>query len=147
VLFMNFCSLLKPLGLSVLGLLLLVMLFPGPGFSETPSQVVLTVDDDGVQRVTIQMESYAFTPSDIIIQANKPVSIRLENHSFLIPHNFVIENPVMGLHHEVDVSAGDSVNLQLLLTTPGHYTFYCDKQLLFFPSHRKEGMEGQLEVR
>ena len=28
------------------------------------------------------------------------------------------------------------------MTKPGTYSFYCDKQLLFFPNHREEGMEG-----
>ena len=45
------------------------------------------------------------------------------------------------------VSASTTVNLQLVLTTPGTYLFYCDKQLLFFPSHRDEGMQGYLKVR
>jgi len=117
------------------------------GFAETSPPISLVPDEDGVQRITIVMESYSFSPNDIIIQADTPVSIRLENHSFLIPHNFVIDNPAMGLHHEIEISAGESVNLQLFLTTPGTYTFYCDKQFLFFPMHRDEGMEGHLEVR
>ncbi len=29
---------------------------------------------------------------------------------------------------------------------PGAYPFYCDKKLLFFPSHRERGMEGVIEV-
>jgi len=125
----------------------LVLVMLSSGFGEASPPVTLTPDEDGVQRVTIKMDSYSFSPNEIIVQANKPVSIRLENHSFLTPHNFVIDNPDMDLHHEIDVSAGDSVNIQFLLTTPGTYTFYCDKQLLFFPSHREEGMVGHLEVR
>ena len=129
------------------GGLFLLSLVAEAGVAELGPPVTLTPDQDGVQRITIVMESYNFSPDNIIIQANKPVSIQLENQSFLIPHNFVIDNPDKGLHQEIDVSAGDSVNLQLLLTTPGTYTFYCDKQLLFFPSHREEGMEGRLEVQ
>jgi hypothetical protein len=30
---------------------------------------------------------------------------------------------------------------------PGIYLFYCDKKLLFLPSHREKGMEGRLEGR
>jgi len=137
----------KCLLLLVGGFLFLVYLMPVSGFAETSPPISLVPDEDGVQRITIVMESYSFSPHDIIIQADTPVSIRLENHSFLIPHNFVIDNPAMGLHHEIEISAGDSVNLQLFLTTPGTYTFYCDKQFLFFPMHRDEGMEGHLEVR
>ena len=137
----------KYLGWLLLGCLFLVPFAPMPGIADSASPVTLIPGEDGVQRVTIKMESYSFSPSDIIVQADKPVSIRLENHSFLIPHNFVIDNPAMGFHHEIDISAGDAVNFQLLLTTPGTYTFYCDKQLFFFPSHREEGMEGSIEVR
>lgn len=140
-------SLVKIFGFFLSGVLFLLPLSPISGFADSASPEALIPGEDGVQRVTIIMESYSFSPSDIIVHADKPVSIRLENHSFLIPHNFVIDNPVMGFHHEMDISAGDAVNFQLLLSTPGTYTFYCDKQLLFFPSHRKEGMEGTLEVR
>lgn len=137
----------KCFGLVLIGIFFLIAFAPQKGEGDTGKSVILTPDQDGVQRVTIVMESYSFSPSDIIVQADKPVSIRLENHSFLVPHNFVIDNPAMGLHHEMDISPGDAVNFQLLLTTPGTYMFYCDKQLLFFPSHRDEGMEGSLEVR
>ena len=140
-------SLVKYFGHFIIGFLFLIPFAPISGLADAASPVTLQPGEDGVQRVTIIMESYSFFPSDIIVQADYPVSISLENHSFLIPHNFVIDNPAMGFHHEIDISAGDTVNFQLLLTTPGTYTFYCDKQLLFFPSHRKEGMEGTLEVR
>ena len=105
------------------------------------------VGEDGIQRVTLKMTSYAFLPDRILIQAGRPVELTLQNDSFLVPHNFVISHEAMGLHHDVSVGAGDAVTVQLLLTTPGQYSFYCDKQLLFFDSHREKGMEGVLEVR
>ena len=128
-------------------LILVLVFLPGPLLADSASSVTLSPDQDGVQRIKIILGSYFYSPNEIIIQANKPVSIELENQSFLIPHNFVIDNSKMGLHHEINVSAGDTVNLQLLLTSPGRYTFYCNKQLLFFPRHDQEGMEGVLEVR
>jgi plastocyanin len=48
---------------------------------------------------------------------------------------------------EADISSGESQTHDLTLTEPGIYYFYCDKQLLFFPTHREEGMEGRLIVR
>ena len=120
---------------------------PLEGDVQAADAIVLPVDADGVQRGTILLTSYAFSPSTIVIMAGKPVELTLKNESFLVPHNFVITNEASGLHHDVSVSAGDSVTLQLLLTTPGRYHFFCDKQLLFFPSHREQGMEGVLEVR
>lgn len=108
--------------------------------------VVLEPDADGVQRATIVLESYAFTPGSLRILAGLPVELHLENQSFLTPHNFIIDAPSVDRPVNVNVSAGERAVVRLLLNTPGTYTFYCDKQLLFFPSHREEGMEGRIEV-
>lgn len=108
--------------------------------------VVLQPDAEGVQRAAIVLDSYSFTPSRLRVQAGVPVELHLENQSFLTPHNFVMDAPTPAVPVNVEVSAGESADVQLLLSTPGTYTFYCDKQLLFFPSHREEGMEGRIEV-
>lgn len=108
--------------------------------------IVLEPDADGVQRATIVLESYAFTPGSLRILAGLPVELHLENQSFLTPHNFIIDAPSVDRPVNVNVSAGERAVVRLLLSTPGTYTFYCDKQLLFFPSHREEGMEGWIEV-
>jgi len=115
--------------------------------NQSAGSIILPVDADGVQRGTILLTSYEFSPNSIVITAGRPVELTIKNESFLVPHNFVISNDTLGLHHDVSVSAGDSVTVQLFLTTPGQYVFYCDKQLLFFPTHREQGMEGVLEVR
>jgi plastocyanin len=73
------------------------------------------------QQIIISMESYSFTPPEVVVEAGNPITLTLSNESFLIPHNFLIE--------------------------PGIYPFYCDKKLFFFPSHREQGMEGRLIVR
>lgn len=108
--------------------------------------VVLEPDADGVQRATIVLESYAFTPGSLRILAGLPVELHLENQSFLTPHNFIIDAPSVDRPVNVNVSAGERAVVRLLLNTPGTYTFYCDKQMLFFPSHREEGMEGRIDV-
>ena len=108
--------------------------------------IVLEPDADGVQRASIVLDSYSFTPHHLRIRADVPVELHLENQSFLTPHNVVIDAPSMDVPVNVNVSAGESVSVRFLLSTPGTYTFFCDKQLLFFPSHREEGMEGRIEV-
>ena len=128
-------------------LVLVLVFLCVPSLVEPASPVILIPGQDGVQRIKIVLGSYFYSPNEIIIQANEPVIIELENESFWTPHNFVIGDPKMKMHHEINVSPGDTVNLQLLLVSPGRYTFYCNNQLLFFPSHREEGMEGVLEVR
>ena len=106
----------------------------GVSLGDTNEEVlVLQPDADGVQRATIMLDSYSFTPPYISVQAGMPIELRLENQSFLTPHNFVIDHSVMDLQDDVTVSAGESVTIQFLIPAPGTYTFYCDKQLLFFP--------------
>lgn len=115
---------------------------------ETDQEVlVLQPGADGIQRAFIVLDSYAYAPSHISIQVGEPVEFRLENQSFLTPHNFIMDHPDAGLQQDVNVDAGDDVTIRFVAQVPGTYTFYCDKQLLFFPSHREEGMEGLLEVR
>ena len=126
----------------------LVGFFSGVVLGETEQEVlVLQPDADGIQRAFIVLDSYAYTPSHVSVEAGVPVEFQLENQSFLTPHNFIIDHPEVGLQQDVNVDAGDTITIQFLAETPGTYTFYCDKQLLFFPSHREEGMEGRLEVR
>ena len=120
----------------------------GVAFGDTDQEVlVLQPGGDGIQRAFIVLDSYAYTPSHISIQAGEPVEFRLENQSFLTPHNFIMDHPDAGLQQDVNVDAGDDVTIRFVAQVPGTYIFYCDKQLLFFPSHREEGMEGFLEVR
>jgi plastocyanin len=98
------------------------------------------------QEMVIDMESYAFTPAELTIERGKPVTLILRNQSFLVPHNFLLENPHGVRILEADISSGESQTHVLTLNESGIYPFYCDKQLLFFPTHREEGMEGRLIV-
>ena len=95
---------------------------------------------DGIQRATVILDSYSYTPSHLIVQAGKPVELLLTSITSITPHNFLLKI-------ERDVSSGRTVTVQFTVRKPGLYPFYCDKKLLFFPSHREKGMEGVLEVR
>jgi len=134
--------------LAVLLCCVLTGLSSGGALGDTDQEVlVLEPDAEGIQRASIVLDSYAYTPSHISVQAGVPVEFRLENQSFLTPHNFIMDHPDAGLQQDVNVDAGDDVTIRFVAQVPGTYIFYCDKQLLFFPSHREEGMEGRLEVR
>ncbi len=98
-------------------------------------------------KIVIDMESYAFTPSEISVADGTPLKLILRNQSFLVPHNFLLDDPNGDRVLEIDISSGESQAHTLTLPEPGIYSFYCDKQLLFFPSHRGEGMEGRLIVK
>ena len=102
---------------------------------------------DGIQRATIILDSYSYTPHHLIVQAGKPVELFLTSITTITPHNFVLKNEGAGLSIERDVGSGRTVTVRFTVQKPGRYSFYCDKKLLFFPSHQEKGMEGVLEVR
>ena len=116
-----------------------------------PSQfgppVVIPVAADGVQRATVTLDSYSYTPNHLIVEAGKPVELTLTSMTTIIPHNFIIKDPAGSLSVEQDVSAGKTVTLTFTPTQPGTFPIYCDKRLWPLPSHRDKGMEGKLEVR
>ena len=109
--------------------------------------VILQPDADGVQRASITLDSYSYTPNHVVVQAGRPVELKLTSVTILTPHNFVIKEPAAGLMINEDVSAGDSIMIRFTPNRAGLFPFYCDKKLLFFKSHREKGMEGRLEVR
>ena len=47
------------------------------------------------REIVINMESYEFTPSEVTIEAGKAITLILNNQSFLVPHNFLMENPMV----------------------------------------------------
>lgn len=102
---------------------------------------------DGVQRATIVMTSYSYTPDHLVFHAGSPVELILENQSLLVPHNFVLKDADADLHLEADVAGGGRAVLRFTPTRSGTGTFYCDKQLLFFKSHRQRGMEGRIDIQ
>jgi len=113
--------------------------------SELP--VVIPVAEDGVQRATVTLDSYSYTPNHLIVEAGKPVELTLTSVTTIIPHNFIIKDPAGSLSVEQEVSAGKTITITFTPTQPGTFPIYCDKRLWPLPSHRDKGMEGKLEVR
>lgn len=109
--------------------------------------VVISVAADGVQRATITLDSYSYTPNHLIVEAGSPVELTLTSVTTIIPHNFIIKDPAGSLSVEQDVSAGKTVTITFTPIQPGTFPIYCDKRLWPLPSHRDKGMEGKLEVR
>lgn len=105
------------------------------------------VGADGVQRATITMDSYSYAPNHLIVQAGKPLELTLTSVTTIVPHNFILKDPAVGLVIEKDVSAGKTDKVTFTPTQAGTVTFYCDRRLWPMPSHRDKGMEGRLEVR
>lgn len=104
---------------------------------------VVPVGSDGVQRVTITLDSYSYTPNHVIVEAGKPVELTLTSVTTITPHNFIIKE----LSVEQDLSAGKTVVVKFTPTQTGTFPIYCDKRLWPMPSHRDKGMEGTFEVK
>ena len=114
---------------------------------ETSAPVIVPVDSDGVQRATIVVDSYSYAPRHLQVEVGKPVELILNSVTIITPHNFVLKEPGAGLMLEQDVPTGKGTIVRFTPTQRGLFTFYCDKKLLFFKSHRDKGMEGLLDVR
>ena len=105
------------------------------------------LDEDGVQRVDVKVDSYYFEPNHIVVKVNKPVELRLRSVTSVIPHEFVMDHPEAGLEVHQDVSAGEDVKVTFTPAKTGSFQFYCDKKPLgLFKSHKEKGMKGILEV-
>lgn len=135
---------------SVLGVLLIIA---SAGLARAadpvPSSppVTATIGADGIQRATITLDSYSYTPNHLIVEVGKPVELTLTSVTTIVPHNFVLKEPAAGLNVEQDTGAGKTMTVRFTPTQPGTFAFFCDKRLWPLPSHRDKGMEGKLEVR
>ncbi|MEO8340476.1 MAG: cupredoxin domain-containing protein, partial [Nitrospirota bacterium] len=113
--------------------------------SGPPMKILMAAD--GMQRATVTLDSYSYTPNHLIVEAGKPVELTLISVTTIIPHNFIIKEPAGNLSVEQEVSAGKTITVTFTPTQPGTFPIYCDKRLWPLPSHRDKGMEGTLEVR
>jgi len=103
------------------------------------------VDNDGVQRVEVAAGSYFFNPNHIIVRLNLPVELLVRRESGMVPHDIVMTSPEAGMDFKESLETKPK-GIRFTPTSIGRYPFYCDKKLLFFKSHRKEGMAGVVEV-
>ncbi len=105
---------------------------------------VAVPDEDGVQRIEVKAGSYYYDPNYIVVKKGIPVELVLVRESAVIPHNFVLEMPGVSVRKELDPE--EEVRVEFVPEEVGRFEFYCDKKLLFFPSHKEKGMWGILEV-
>ena len=104
-----------------------------------------TIAADGVQHVRVEGGSYFFKPNRVIVHVNVPVELAVSMESGLIPHTLVIQSPEAGITVDQNLSSEAKI-IRFTPTAVGKYPFYCRNKLLFFKSHRENGMEGILEV-
>ena len=109
--------------------------------------VVIIPSEDGIQRAEIVVDTYSYKPDHLIVTAGSPVELTVKSVTVIVPHNFVIKAPEIGIEINQDVPAGKTAKIQFTPTRAGKAEIYCDKKLLFFKSHKEKGMIGILEVR
>jgi heme/copper-type cytochrome/quinol oxidase subunit 2 len=109
--------------------------------------IIVSISPDGVQRATVILDSYSYSPNHLVVESGKPVELTLTSRTTFIPHNFVLQELSPGLSIEQDVGAGKTVIVKGVPTHSGLFPFFCDKRLWPMSSHRDKGMEGLLEVR
>lgn len=124
----------------------LCMAYLAFGAHKESQPFVAVPSEDGVQRVSITVDSYSFDPNHIIVTMNKPVELTLKSVTKIVPHNFTLKDSDAGLNVDQNISPGKEVKVTFTPTKAGSYQFYCDKKSIF-ANHRKKGMEGILEVK
>ncbi len=117
------------------------------GQSESAEPMEAKPSEDGVQRAEITVDTYSYKPDHLIVVAGKPVELTLKSVTIIVPHNFVIKAPEIGVEINQGVPAGKTVKVQFTPTKEGKTEIYCDKKLLFFKSHKGKGMVGTIEVK
>jgi plastocyanin len=115
--------------------------------ADLPGDHPLEPSPDGVIHAEVVVDSYSFKPDHLIVLSGHPVELTLKSVTFIVPHNFIIKAPEIGVEVNQEVPAGDTVTVRFTPTAAGRVEFYCDKKLLFFKSHKEKGMVGTLEVR
>ncbi|MBI3811858.1 MAG: cupredoxin domain-containing protein [Nitrospirae bacterium] len=134
--------------IKIKGLILsLIFLFAAVGSGVSAEPLELKPSEDGIQRAEIVVDTYSYKPDHLIVVAGKPVELTLKSVTIIVPHNFVIKAPEIGVEINQEVRAGKTVKVQFTPMKEGKVEIYCDKKLLFFKSHKEKGMLGTLEVR
>jgi heme/copper-type cytochrome/quinol oxidase subunit 2 len=133
--------------LAIVGLLTVTLVSIGHASDSLGSAIAVPISPDGVQRATIILDSYSYSPNHLVVENGKPVELTLTSVTTITPHNFIIKDSTGSLSVEQDVGAGRTVMARFVPTQPGLFSFFCDKRLWPMRSHRDKGMEGLLEVK
>ena len=80
--------------------------------------------------IEVTLGDYRYMPSSIQLMVNQPVVLRLINVDSFTPHNFTLHDASDGLDVDVDIPAGESVNVNLMPIVAGSHTFYCKNKFL-----------------
>jgi plastocyanin domain-containing protein len=124
---------------------IIILLSFSQASAEEKKTFIASTNEFGTQIITIESDSYSFTPDHVIAKAGVPVIFNVINHSGFVPHDLVIDDPASGLN--IEQKLDDVTTIEFTPMKKGKFAFYCGKKLLFFESHREKGMHGILEVK
>jgi len=96
--------------------------------------------------VEVTLGDYRYMPNNIQLIVDQPVVLHLANVDSFTPHNFTLKDASDGLDVDIDIPAGEYVDVYLMPLVAGSHTFYCKNKLWLMDSHREKGMEGTLTV-
>jgi len=119
----------------------LVLLATGcaSGLKRPVTSIEAVTDASGVQRVAVDLHSFYFKPSRIVVHAGKPVELIIRNRAILVPHNFTIAEASISVN--VDKWGPGSHRVRFTPTEAGEFEFFCHVD-----HHAKKGMKGVLVV-
>ncbi len=100
---------------------------------------------DGIQRVEIVGGEYFFEPKLIVVKVNLPVEMKYRKEGGFVPHELVVEAPQAGIDLNLEMKS-DWQTVTFTPTKNGSYQMECQKKLLWFKSHKEQGMHGVIEV-
>jgi plastocyanin len=112
------------------------------GLDRPVHEITATPGGDGVEHVEVTAHAFYFEPNRIVLKANVPVELRIENKTPFIPHNFSCVAPQAGI--QVDEGLGmvwDGETAHFTPTAAGEYRFFCK-----IDHHANKGMTGVLVV-
>ena len=116
-----------------------------PGTKVPVSEMTARTDASGVQAVEVDVHSYYFKPSRIIVDRGKPVDLTLHFKNWFVPHNFTCHDPDAGISASAGkgfMSFGGTKHVKFTPTKAGEYEFFSHVD-----GHAKKGMKGTIVVR
>jgi plastocyanin len=95
---------------------------------------------EGAKTITMEADSFKFTPNNIKASQGDELTIKITNVADT-GHDFTIKDPQRQVIKSMDLPSKQTVEIKITLSEAGEYDFYCDK-----PFHSLFGMKGQIEV-
>ncbi len=110
------------------------------------STVLVQADAAEPQVIDVTLGSYFIKPDKITVKVGQPVTLKVKNEAWFVPHDLVIKAPDAGINFKVDLHGGKSGSTTFTPTKTGTYKMYCDKKSPFGKNHEEKGMHGELVV-